>query len=105
MSLLVFWIRPVKLSQELNPIHILGDSSSNVMITIKADRTIRNGFRGLTVRSRHDNTIRFESFLKLGKEPWGRGETTDEPDGFDKTSREGDLVPDGRDRGFYRGFE
>ena len=82
----MFWIRLVKLSQKLDPIHILGDSSPNVVIAIKANRAIRNGFRGLTVRSRHDNTIRFESFLELCKEPWGRGETTDEPDGFDLTS-------------------
>ena len=101
----MFWIRTVKLPQKLDPIHILGDPSSNVVIAIKANSTIRNGFRGLTVRSRHDNAVRLESFLELCKEPRGRSETTDEPDGFDHTSREGDLVPDGGDRSFYRGFE
>ena len=76
-----------------------------MVIAIKPNSTIRNGLRGLTVRSRHDNTVRFESLLELGKEPGGGGETADEPDGFDQTSRKNDLIPDGGDCCFYRGFK
>jgi len=105
MPLHMFWIRLVKLPQKLDPVHVLGDPSSNVVIAIKANSTIRDGFRGLTVGTRHDDTIRFEPFLELCKEPRGGGETADEPDRFDQTSREDDLVLDGGDRGFYRGFK
>lgn len=91
----------IELPQELDPVHVLGDSSSDVMITVKPDSAICDGFRGLAVRSRYDNAIRAQSFLELRKQPGGRGETTDEPDSFNQASREGDLVPDGGDCGFY----
>lgn len=61
----MFWIRLVELPQKLDAVHVFGDSSSNVVITVEADSTIRDGFRGLTVWSRHDNAIRAESFLEL----------------------------------------
>jgi hypothetical protein len=83
----MFRVCRIKLPQKLDTIHVLGDSSSNVVVTIKADSTIRNGFRGLTVRSRYDDAIGGKSFLELRKEPRGRGETTDEPNGFDHASR------------------
>ena len=76
-----------------------------MVVAIKADSTVCNSFRGLTVRSRDDNAIGGKPFLELRKEPRGRGETTDEPGRFDYTPRKGYLVPDGGDGGFYQRFK
>ena len=105
MPLSMFRIRGIKLSQKLDTIHILGNASSNVVITIETDCTVCNGLGSLTVWSRHDNAIRAKPFLQLSKEPRGRGETTDEPDGFHHPSREDDLVLDGGGRSFYGGLK
>ena len=97
----MFRVCRIKLPQELDAIHILCNSSSNVVITVKADGTVCNSFGGLTIRSRNDDAIRGKSFLELRKEPRRRGKAADEPDGFYHTARKSDLIPDRGDRSFY----
>ena len=76
----------IKLSQKLDAIHVLGDSSSNVVITIETDGTICNSLGSLTIGPGDNDAIRLKSLLELMKEPRGRGKTTDEPDGFHQTT-------------------
>jgi hypothetical protein len=101
----MFRIGGIELSQELDTIHMFGNPSSDVVITIETDGTIRNGFASLTVWPRHDDALGLELFLKLGKEPRGRSETANEPDGFDHASRKDDLIPDGDYGSFYGGLK
>ena len=48
-----------------------------MVVTIKADSTVCNSLRGLTIRSRDHDAIGGKPFLELRKEPRGRGKTTD----------------------------
>lgn len=84
---------------------MLGNPSSDVVITIETDGTVCNCFASLAVRPCHNNAIGFKSFLELVKEPRGWGETTDKPDGLYHPFREDNLVPDRGNRSFYGGLE
>lgn len=44
--------------------------------------TIRDGFGGLTIRSRNHDAARLESLLELTEEPRGRAGATDQSEGF-----------------------
>lgn len=66
-------IHGIELPQKLSTIHVLGDSSSNMMIAVEADSTVRDGFGGLTIWPRNDDTVRLESLLELTGEPRGKG--------------------------------
>ena len=101
----MLWIGGIKLPQELDAIHELGNTGSNMVITIETDGTVCDGFGSLTVRSRYDKSIGPKPFLELGEEPRGRGKTPDKPNGFDHPSREDNLIPDGVDRSFYGGLK